>query len=68
MSTTKEEAINLITRLPDEASWDDIINEMYLKKKIELGIRAADDGRVIPHEDVKRMFSVVVPARTRRLP
>jgi len=25
MSTTKEEAINLITRLPDEASWDDVI-------------------------------------------
>ena len=41
MSTTKEEAINLITRLPDEASWDDIMYEMYVKKKIELGIKAA---------------------------
>ena len=33
MSTTKEEAINLITRLPDEASWDDIIYEMYVKEE-----------------------------------
>jgi predicted transcriptional regulator len=58
MSTAKEEAINLITRLPEEASWDDIMYEMYVKKKIELGIKAADEGRVVPHEEVKRMFSV----------
>jgi predicted transcriptional regulator len=58
MSTAKEEAINLITRLPEEASWDDIMYEMHLKKKIETGIKAADEGRVVPHEEVKRMFSV----------
>lgn len=58
MSTAKEEAINLITRLPDEASWDDIMYEMYVKKKIELGIKAADEGRDVTHEEVKRMFSV----------
>lgn len=58
MSTTKEEAINLINRLPDEVNWDDIMYEMYVKKKIELGINAADEGRVVPHDEVKRMFSV----------
>lgn len=58
MSSPKEEAINLITRLPNEASWDDIMYEMYVKKKIELGIKAADEGRVVPHEEVKRIFSV----------
>ena len=58
MSTAKEEAINLITRLPEEASWDDIMYEMYVKKKIELGIKASDEGRVVPHAEVKRMFSV----------
>lgn len=58
MSTTKEEAINLINRLPDEVNWDDIMYEMYVKKKIELGIKAADEGRVVPHDEVMRMFSV----------
>ncbi len=58
MSTAKEEAINLINRLPDEVNWDDIMYEMYVKKKIELGIKAADEGRVVPHDEVKRMFSV----------
>ncbi len=58
MGTAKQEAINLITRFPAEASWDDIMYEMYVKKKIEMGIKAADEGRVVPHEEVKRIFSV----------
>jgi len=32
--------------------------EIYVKKRIELGIKAADEGRVVPHEEVKRVFSV----------
>jgi len=31
---------------------------MYGKKKLEMGIKAADEGRVVPHEEVKRTFSV----------
>jgi hypothetical protein len=58
MSTPKEKAINLITRLPEEASWDDIVYELHVMKKIEIGIRATDEGRVTPHEEVKRMFRV----------
>ena len=58
MSTTKEQAINLISQLPEEASWDDIMYEMYVKKKIEMGIKAADEGGVVPHEEVKKIFSV----------
>jgi hypothetical protein len=58
MSTAKEEAISLITRLPDVASWDDIIYEIYVRKKIEMGIKAAGEGRVVSHEEVKKIFSV----------
>jgi predicted transcriptional regulator len=58
MSTAKEEAINLITRLPDGATWDDIMYEMYVKKKIELGIKAADEGRVIPQDEARKLLSV----------
>jgi predicted transcriptional regulator len=58
MSTPKEKAINLITRLPHEASWDDIMYELYAMKKIELGVKAADEGRAVQHEEVKRMLSI----------
>ena len=56
MSTAKDEAIKTITRLPDEASWDEIMYEIYVRQKIENGLRAAEEGRTISHEEVKEMF------------
>ena len=56
MRTAKEEAINLITRLPDEITWDDIVYAMYVKTKTELGINAANQGRVISPEEVQKLF------------
>lgn len=56
MSGVKQEAQKMIDRLPDEISWDDIIYQIYVKKKIERGMKAAQEGRVVAHEDVKRRF------------
>ena len=56
MSGVKEEALKLVDALPDEASWEDLIYQMCVRKKIERGIEAADQGRVVAHEDVKKLF------------
>ena len=56
MSLVREEAKKLLDTLPDQASWDDIMYEMYVKKKIEEGLKAADEGKLISHEDVKKRF------------
>jgi len=56
MSAIKEEARRLIDRLPEGTTWDDIMYEFYVKKKIGVGLKAAEEGRVIPHEEVKRRF------------
>jgi predicted transcriptional regulator len=56
MSTAKDEAIRMIARLPEEASWDDIMYRIYVTRKIEEGVKAADEGRTVPHEDVKELF------------
>jgi predicted transcriptional regulator len=56
MSTAKDEAIKLITRLPEEVSWDDIMYRIYVKRKIEEGVKAADEGRTVFHEEVKELF------------
>jgi len=58
MSTAKDEAIKLITRLPEEVSWDDIMYRIYVKRKIEEGVRAADEGRTVSHEEVKDLFGL----------
>ena len=56
MSTAKEEAIKTISRLPEEVSWDEIMYKIYVKRKIEEGLKAADEGRTVPHEAVKELF------------
>ena len=54
MPSAKETARRIIDQLPDQATWDDIMYELYVKQKIEAGVAAADEGRVIPHEEAKR--------------
>jgi len=56
MAAVKEEALKLIDGLPEEISWDDIIYQLYVREKIERGIQAADQGRVVAHEEVKKRF------------
>jgi len=56
-SAVKEELARIIERLPDKATWDDVMYEIYVRQKIEEGLKAADEGRLIPHEEVKKRFS-----------
>ena len=56
MSVVREEAKKILDTLPDEASWDDVMYEMYVRKKIDEGIKAADEGRVVSNEEVKKRF------------
>ena len=53
MNTAKEAAKQLIDHLPDEASWDDIMYELYVKQKIEEGLADIEQGRTTPHDQVK---------------
>jgi hypothetical protein len=58
MSLAKEEARKIIENLPEQATWDDIIYQFYVKKKIEVSIQAIEEGRVYSHEEVvKRVMS-----------
>lgn len=56
MSSIKKQALEMIEKLPEKATWDDIMYEIYVHKKIAQGIKAADEGRVVPHEEVKKRF------------
>jgi predicted transcriptional regulator len=50
MGAVKEEAKKLIDGLPEEATWDDIRYELYVKKKLEKALSEAEAGEVVPHE------------------
>ncbi len=53
-SNLKKEIIELIKKLPENATIDDIMYHLYVKKKIIAGIEEIEQGRVVPHEKVMK--------------
>ncbi len=54
MSLIKEEALKIVKNLPDNATWEDLIYQFYVKKRIENGIKEIEDGEIVTHEEVKK--------------
>lgn len=49
MSTTsnvKSEAHRIVDQLPDDASWEDLIYQLYVRQSVEAGLRDAEAGRM----------------------
>jgi hypothetical protein len=51
-ATIKETVIEMIRQLPDEASLDDIMEELYVRRKIDEGLRQLDAGQEIDHQEI----------------
>ena len=56
MAIVKEEAKKLIDKLPSQATWDDIMYEFYVKKKLAVALKAVKEGHIIFHKEVKKRF------------
>jgi len=57
MKTAKEEVRDLLEKLPDDASLDDIQYHIYVCQKIQKGLDAADRGKVISQEEAERRMA-----------
>jgi hypothetical protein len=49
----KEIAKETINKLPNDASYDDIIHALYVNAKFEHGLKEIREGKGIPHEKAK---------------
>lgn len=54
MQPAKQEALEAIGKLPEDADMDEIMYRLYVLDKIRKGQRAADEGQSISHEELKR--------------
>jgi predicted transcriptional regulator len=52
--STKEAALKMIGRMPDDASLEDIMYELYFRQRVDRGLRELDAGKTVSHEEVKR--------------
>jgi predicted transcriptional regulator len=53
----KSELKSIADHLPRDASYADAIYEIYVRMKIREGKKSAAEGRLVPHEEIKRKFS-----------
>ena len=53
MPTTKEVIIKMIKQMPDDATVDDIMAELYFRQKVEAGLKELNEGKGVPHDRVK---------------
>jgi predicted transcriptional regulator len=58
MSSVKEEAARLVASLSDDATWEDLMYEIYVRQEIEGGIADADAGRVFSTDEIRRRFNL----------
>ena len=54
MSGIKQEVIQLVQSLPDTATMDDIMAELYFKIQVDGGLKELDEGRGIDHAEVEK--------------
>ena len=57
METVKQEVSNLLARLPDDCSLEDIQYHLYVLQKIERGLKDVEEGRVYTQEEVKERMA-----------
>jgi len=54
----KQAAHQLIDKLPENATWDDVVYEMVTRREIELGLADSEANRTTPVEDVAKEFDL----------
>lgn len=60
-TTIKPEARRLVEQLPDDATWDDLLYEVYVRQTIEAGLKECQEGRTLPVAEVRRRLGLPAP-------
>ena len=54
----KEEAQRLIEELPDDATWDDLMQRIYVRQAIEAGIEDSEAGRTMDVNELRQKLGL----------
>jgi predicted transcriptional regulator len=53
-SRVKDRVLDAVRELPDDATVEDAMERLYFLAKIEAGLRQAETGETMSHEEAKR--------------
>jgi len=58
MGGVKQEVRRLAEDLPEDATWDDAMEEVFLKQAIEAGLKAGSEGRKRTVGEVRKSYGL----------
>ena len=57
-AVVKEEAHKLVDKLPDDSTWDDLIDEIYVRQVIEQVLADSKAGRTVDVAEVRGKYGL----------
>lgn len=57
MQTAKKEVQKILESVPDNATYEDIQYHIYVREKIERGLKDVQEGRVVDQEEIEKRMS-----------
>jgi predicted transcriptional regulator len=57
MATAKQEVMDMLSRLPPDVSYDEIMAEIYFKQKVNGSLEQIEKGQIVSHEEAKARLS-----------
>lgn len=57
-SNIKSIVIEAVNSLPENATWDDVMHRLYVRKKIEKGLKDVEEGNTLSVSEVRKRFGL----------
>ena len=57
MRTAKEEVRRMLEQIPDDATFEDIQYHIYVREKIERGLKDIQEGHLLSQEEIEQRMS-----------
>jgi hypothetical protein len=57
-ASIKAEARRLVEHLPEDATWDDLLYQVYVHQSVEAGLKDCREGKTIPVSEVRRRLGL----------
>jgi predicted transcriptional regulator len=55
----KQKACRLVENLPEDATWDDLMYQIYVRQAIEAGLEDSEAGRTIGTREVRAKLGLL---------
>jgi predicted transcriptional regulator len=57
MGSAKKVVLDLVKKLPEDSTFEDIQYQVYVRQKIQRSLEAAEQGRTKSHDEVKKRLA-----------